>query len=855
MKSLLFFGILFIASVRVSAQQFYDHSIPYSTDSLHLTIWNGTEYVPVFIKGMNLGVSKPGTFPGELVASRADYGRWFSEIKQAGFNVIRLYTLHYPRFYEVLDSFNIANPHNPLLFFQGVWLEEEYPEYNHDLYFLSDAFKNEIEENIDCVHGNREIPHRFGKAYGLFSTDVSKWCMGFIIGREVHPIEVITTDEINSLVNSYSGNHFSINEASPSESWFTEMIDYTVSYQYNSYNTQRPVSVSSWPTLDPLHHPEEVFTEEDIAQIDLSKVEKVNAPAGFFISYHAYPYYPDFVSQQSSYQHYTDNYGPNSYLGYLTELKQHYKGIPLIIAEYGVPSSWVIAHYATSGMNHGGFDEFNMGNTNIRMLNSQRVAGCGGGIQFAWIDEWFKRTWVTDPVDYNAESRVVWHNIASAEQNYGLKAFEKESQLSVVAEFNEGSDISNIKADANYTFFEIEIGLKNPLNIPDELWLAIDTYDENLGESIIPSGETIPNHRAEFVLHITNYSANLYVTEAYDIFGIWHGISEPEQKYQSIVSDGAPWQIVRIKNNFSHSDVQYIGHLQLNYDFQPVSSKDAVIISDESIKIRIPWSYLNFVAPDQLKVLHDDRETPATEELMSDGIALSVLYNENWYEADSRFLWNTWNALDLANLQERFKTSYWVMKDRLHEFNTPAIAVRDTFFFSDVTFPVIVDAESGVLSNDFDIDGDYLVSLLIRNPINGSVILNNDGSFTYSPKPGFIGTDSLVYIVYDGYSLSQQNTAIFNVDGNNIVEDMLLADNNNQLILYPNPASKFLNVNADLEILSLSVFDIQGGLIFEKTVNNNNYTLNIGSLKQGVYILTARTEDRILVSKFIKTSN
>jgi hypothetical protein len=25
-------------------------------------------------------------------------------------------------------------------------------------------------------------------------------------------------------------------------------------------------------------------------------------PGGFFISYHAYPYYPDFVSQQTSYQ-------------------------------------------------------------------------------------------------------------------------------------------------------------------------------------------------------------------------------------------------------------------------------------------------------------------------------------------------------------------------------------------------------------------------------------------------------------------------------------------------------------------------------------------------------------------------
>jgi hypothetical protein len=852
MKNLLILWTVLFFSVSSHAQQFYDNPIPYSTNTSELTIWNGSDYVPIFIKGMNLGISKPGTFPGELVASRDDYARWFSEIKQAGFNVIRLYTLHYPRFYEVLDSFNLANPQSPLLFLQGVWLEEEVPEYNHDLHFITEYFRNEIEENIDCVHGNRDIPHRFGKAYGLFSADVAKWCMGFIIGREVHPIEIITTDENNSEINSYYGSHFSIEDASPSEAWFTEMMDYTVAYQDLNYNTQRPVSVSSWPTLDPLNHPEEAFTDEDVTQIDLSKVSKVNAPAGFFISYHAYPYYPDFISVQSSYLQYFDDYGPNSYLGYLTELKEHYQNIPVIIAEYGVPSSWVIAHYASSGMNHGGFDEWNMGNTNIRMLNTQRNAGCGGGIQFAWIDEWFKRTWITDPVDYNPESRVLWHNIASAEQNYGLKAFEKESQLELITNFDDASDILYIKADANYTFFEFEIGLKNPLDIPDELWIAIDTYDENLGESVIPSGETIPAFRSEFVLHITNYNAILYVTEAYDIYGIWHGISEPEQLFQSVPSDGAPWNVVRIKNNYSHSDVQYIGSMQLNYDFQPLSSKDAVIVSDESIKIRIPWSYLNFVAPDQMKVIHDDRNTPETEDIVSDGIALSVFYNENWHETDQRIVWDTWNSFDVSNLQERFKTSYWVMKDRLPEFNTPAIAVRDSFLFSETAFPVFVDAQDGLLANDFDLDGNYLVSLLIQNPKNGSVILNNDGSFTYNPNPGFIGIDSLAYTIYDGNSLSKENFAIFNVENNTNVEETLISDNVNKLNVFPNPASSFINVSAASEINTLSIFDFNGSIVAESTISGRTYNLDIKHLKPGVYMLIANINGRISAAKFVK---
>ena len=58
-----------------------------------------------------------------------------------------IYTLYYPHFYEVLDSFDTAKPTSPLFLFQGVWMEEELPGYNQDLYFLDASFNNEIEAN------------------------------------------------------------------------------------------------------------------------------------------------------------------------------------------------------------------------------------------------------------------------------------------------------------------------------------------------------------------------------------------------------------------------------------------------------------------------------------------------------------------------------------------------------------------------------------------------------------------------------------------------------------------------------------------------------------------------------------
>ncbi|MFC2114813.1 hypothetical protein ACFLRI_05650, partial [Bacteroidota bacterium] len=320
---LLFFYVLYPGSLK--AQHFYDNPVAFSTNNTQLTIWNGNEYVPFFIKGINLGISVPGTFPGELAANKEQYFRWFHEIKEAGFNCIRLYTLHYPHFYELLDSFNNENQNNPLFFFQGVWLNEENNGSNNDIYSLDTEFSTEIEENVDCVHGNRTISARFGKAFGSYSNDASVWCIGYIIGRETFPNEILGTNMQHPSDTFYEGIHFSIHHVRASETWFVKKLDYLVDYEYTNYQVQKPVSVSSWPTLDPILHSEEKNREEDTAFVDLSGVELTDAPGGFFISYHAYPYYPDFVSTQSSYQHYADDYGPNSYFGYLTELKSHYQ--------------------------------------------------------------------------------------------------------------------------------------------------------------------------------------------------------------------------------------------------------------------------------------------------------------------------------------------------------------------------------------------------------------------------------------------------------------------------------------------------------------------------------------------------
>ena len=59
-------------------------------------------------------------------------------------------------------------------------------------------------------------------------------------------------------------------------------------------------------------------------------------------------------------------------------------------------------------------------------------------------------------------------------------------------------------------------------------------------------------------------------------------------------------------------------------------------------------------------------------------------------------------------------------------------------------------AAAGVLANDGDADGDPLTAVLSRNPGNGTVQLNPNGSFSYRPTAGFAGNDSFGYKANDG---------------------------------------------------------------------------------------------------------
>jgi hypothetical protein len=79
----------------------------------------------------------------------------------------------------------------------------------------------------------------------------------------------------------------------------------------------------------------------------------------------------------------------------------------------------------------------------------------------------------------------------------------------------------------------------------------------------------------------------------------------------------------------------------------------------------------------------------------------------------------------------------------------PPAAAADSYNAAENT-PLAVPAAAGVLANDTDPNGDPLTAALVAGPAHGAVTLNADGSFTYTPVAGFVGSDSFTYKANDG---------------------------------------------------------------------------------------------------------
>jgi uncharacterized repeat protein (TIGR01451 family) len=98
--------------------------------------------------------------------------------------------------------------------------------------------------------------------------------------------------------------------------------------------------------------------------------------------------------------------------------------------------------------------------------------------------------------------------------------------------------------------------------------------------------------------------------------------------------------------------------------------------------------------------------------------------------------------------------------------NTPPVAAEDVYT---LTYGSLLSVTApGVLSGDADANGDSLSAILIAGPPVGTLHLQPDGSFDYTPPPDFVGTVSFTYEASDGLAVSKITTVTITITGHRL---------------------------------------------------------------------------------------
>jgi tetratricopeptide (TPR) repeat protein len=660
----------------------------------HLEVLGHEGWAPFYVKGMNLGAALPGHFPGEFPQDSAIYRRWIQQMGQMGVNAIRVYTIHPPAFYEELAAYNRSHPQAPILLLHGVWTELP-PDHDYLDDAWEGAFFQEMRRVVDLLHGRADIAPRPGHASGHYTEDVSPWVLGYILGREWEPYSVDRFNEMYPEMGAFQGEYVVMSAGSPMDGWLARAVEELVAYETRTYRVQRPVAYTTWPTLDPLHHPTEATAQEEenirraLGDPELIPIREydndgpavdpsLHRPterfaAGVFAAYHAYPYYPDFMILEESFAQATSTFGPSRYLGYLTALKDHHREIPVIIAEYGLPASLGNSHIQPEGLHHGGLTEAEHAAGNHRLTLEIAEAGMGGGIFFAWIDEWFKLNWPVLEFEYPAEHRVRWLNRLNSEQHYGVIAkdpappvkgatlqdrtegWEAIPFLSQTGDGGRGMATLRGEVDEGHLWFHVMPGTSGV----EEIFLGFDLAGPEVGEFRWPGGlgPRLPAG-AEFVLHATRDTVRVLAHPTQALFRFrevgpdvpgtlleWEpepGALPPgfftfrgEQEFNlpfrsEATEDGvyAPLRMIMNRRRFTRDSVEV---LAVGYDRGILPRGDTPDgywewTDGGALEVRIPWNLLNVTDPSTRTILQGSAGAQGLQFQQVDGIGVMVAY-------------------------------------------------------------------------------------------------------------------------------------------------------------------------------------------------------------------------------------
>jgi len=176
----------------------------------------------------------------------------------------------------------------------------------------------------------------------------------------------------------------------------------------------------------------------------------------------------------------------------------------------------------------------------------------------------------------------------------------------------------------------------------------------------------------------------------------------------------------------------------------------------------------------------------------------------------------------------------------------PPTAVADSYSLDEDEM-LVVDPSEGVLSNDSEPDNDPLTAVRYSysQPAHGTLSLDDNGSFDYTPEENYFGTDGFTYQAYDGALYSPLTTVALEIASVNdvpvAVADSYSVDEGEQLLVY---AYEGVLVNDDdvetpEEILAVLDSDVSHGTLSLNNTGWFNYLPDEGFFGQDSFTYLA----------------
>jgi len=171
----------------------------------------------------------------------------------------------------------------------------------------------------------------------------------------------------------------------------------------------------------------------------------------------------------------------------------------------------------------------------------------------------------------------------------------------------------------------------------------------------------------------------------------------------------------------------------------------------------------------------------------------------------------------------------------------------NTIGHGNANYPVEPDEIYVYRPNGYDTINGYIDSANFSLNVNRTIFNDNSNPHSFLSD----GSDGTIFIS----SISEADSTIsfyYSPDGTDFVND--LTNQNEEIIVYPNPSKDFINVyNKNFEFDNYSIIDLNGRIVYKEKVKSSKTTnIDISDLQNGLYFLNIHKGSYQKTVKFSK---